>query len=84
MDAPFALPSDWSPPPLPNLTIPTLVIWALDDLALPPANLEGLDAVVEDLTIERVPDCGHFVPWEAPEAVNAAIGAFLGSNPEDA
>ena len=84
MDAPFALPSDWSPPPLPNLTIPTLVIWALDDLALPPANLEGLDAVIEDLTIERVPDCGHFVPWEAPEAVNAAIGAFLGSNPEDA
>ena len=84
MDAPFAVPSDWSPPPLPRLAIPTLVIWALDDLALPPANLEGLDAVVEDLTIERVPDCGHFVPWEAPEAVNAAIGAFLGSNPEDA
>jgi pimeloyl-ACP methyl ester carboxylesterase len=25
----------------------------------------------------RVPDCGHFVPWEAPDAVNAAMEAFL-------
>jgi pimeloyl-ACP methyl ester carboxylesterase len=25
----------------------------------------------------RVPDCGHFVPWEAPDAVNAAMEDFL-------
>lgn len=77
MDAPFDIPADWTPPALPKLTIPTLVIWALDDLALPPENLDGLDEIIDPLTIVRVPDCGHFVPWEAPEAVNAAMEAFL-------
>ncbi len=77
MDAPFEVPAGWTPPALPKLTIPTLVIWALDDLALPPENLEGLEDIIDPLTIVRVPDCGHFVPWEAPGAVNAAMEAFL-------
>lgn len=76
-DAPYALPEGWTPPALPKLTIPTLVIWAMDDLALPAANIEGMDEVIEDLTLVEVPDCGHFVPWEAPDAVNAAMDAFL-------
>ncbi|KWV90545.1 alpha/beta fold hydrolase [Erythrobacter sp. YT30] len=77
MDEPFELPADYTPLDLPKLTIPTLVIWALDDLALPPENLEGLEDMIDPLTIERVPDCGHFVPWEAPDKVNAAIEKFL-------
>ncbi|MEM7702122.1 MAG: alpha/beta hydrolase [Pseudomonadota bacterium] len=77
MDEPFELPADYSPPDLPDLTIPTLVIWALDDLALPPENLEGLDKVINPLTVVQVPNCGHFVPWEAPDAVNSAMEAFL-------
>jgi pimeloyl-ACP methyl ester carboxylesterase len=77
MDAPFAVPEGYAPPQLPKLTIPTLVIWALDDLALPPENLEGLEDIIDPLTIVRVPNCGHFVPWEAPDAVNAAMDAFL-------
>ena len=32
-----------SSPSLPQLTIPTLVIWAMDDIALPPENLDGLE-----------------------------------------
>ena len=78
MDAPYELPADYAPPQLPNLAIPTLVIWAMDDLALPAANLDGLDDLVDDLTIAQVPDCGHFVPWEAPEAVIEAMEEFLG------
>lgn len=77
MDAPFALPADYQPLALPNLTIPTLVIWAMDDLALPPSNLDGLDDMIDDLTLVQVPDCGHFVPWEAPEKFNAALEDFL-------
>jgi pimeloyl-ACP methyl ester carboxylesterase len=37
-----------------------------------------MDKLVTNLTIEQVPGCGHFVPWEAPEAVNAALDRFLG------
>jgi pimeloyl-ACP methyl ester carboxylesterase len=77
LDAPYELPAGWTPPPIPKLSIPTLVIWAMDDLALPPENLEGLEEVVENLTVVKVRDCGHFVPWEAPEKVNAAMEEFL-------
>ena len=37
----------------------------------------GSTALVDDLTIVRLPDAGHFAPWEAPEAVAAALGPFL-------
>ncbi|GGD98721.1 alpha/beta hydrolase [Tsuneonella deserti] len=77
MDAPYEVPAGWTPPALPNLTIPTLVVWGMDDLALPPENLEGLDEIIDDLTLVEVPGSGHFVPWEAPESVNAAIDDFL-------
>jgi pimeloyl-ACP methyl ester carboxylesterase len=77
MDAPYEVPAGWTPPALPNLTIPTLVIWGMDDLALPPENLEGLDEIIDDLTLVEVPGSGHFVPWEAPGEVNAAMEGFL-------
>ena len=76
-DAPYALPEGYTAPTLPKLTIPTLVIWAQNDRALPPENTQGLGEHVEPLTLVEVPDCGHFVPWEAPDAVNAAMDAFL-------
>ena len=77
MDAPFALPEGYTDAPLPPLAIPTLVIWAMDDMALPPCNLDGMDKLVTNLTIAQVHDCGHFVPWEAPDTVNAALDRFL-------
>ena len=78
MDAPYELPAGYKPVAIPKLSIPTLVIWAMDDIALPPANLDGMDELIDDLTIVKVPGSGHFVQWEAPEAVNAAMEEFLG------
>lgn len=74
MDDPYA-----DPPaiPFPKLTIPTLVVWALDDVALPACNLDGIEELVPNASIVKVPGCGHFVPWEAPDAVNAAMDEFL-------
>lgn len=77
MDAPFGLPEGWTAPALPKLRLPTLVIWAQDDLALPPENTAGMRECIEDFTLVEVPDCGHFVPWEAPLAVNEAMETFL-------
>lgn len=77
MDAPYALPDNYNPPILPKVGIPTLMVWGLDDMALPAANLEGLDDLVDDLTLVKVPGCGHFVQWEAPEAFNSALNDFL-------
>lgn len=62
--------------PFPSIKVPTLVIWGIRDQALLPCQLDGLDALVDDLTIARV-DAGHFVPWEAPEAVTKAMHDWL-------
>lgn len=77
MDAPYALPADYSTPDLPNISVPTLIVWGMNDMALPDANLDGMDELVDDLTLVPVPDCGHFVTWEAPETFNAALAQFL-------
>ncbi len=36
-----------------------------------------MDEVIADPEAVQVPDCGHFVQWEAPTAFNAASDAFL-------
>ena len=75
-DEPYAVPAE-AAPALPPLHIPTLVLWGEDDTALPPANLEGLDELVTDARIRRLPGVGHFSPWEAAAAVNEAVDRFL-------
>ena len=60
-----------------RIEIPTLVIWGMRDPALLPVQLDGLDRVVDDLEVVRIADAGHFVPWEAPEAVAGALAPFL-------
>jgi len=62
--------------PFPPIAVPTLVIWGMRDKALLPCQLDGLEALVPDLTIVEV-DAGHFVPWEAPEAVTKAVRDWI-------
>jgi pimeloyl-ACP methyl ester carboxylesterase len=62
----------------PTIKVPTLVVWGMRDKALLPLQLDGLDTLIEDVTIERVPDAGHFLPWEKPQAVAAPLRSFLG------
>ena len=68
---------DWLLKPFPNVKVPTLVIWGMRDKALLPVQLDGLDKLVDDLSLVRLPEVGHFAPWEAPEQVAAALHPFL-------
>ncbi len=77
LDAPYALPEGYADPALPKLAIPTLVIWGMQDEALLPINLAGLEDHVSDLEVARIPEANHFAIWETPEQVNAALDAFL-------
>ena len=61
--------------------VPTLVIWGEKDTALLPENLDGLDRVVSDLTLRRVPDGTHWVAHEQPALVNRHIREFLAARP---
>ena len=63
--------------PFPKLVMPILIVWGLEDKALLPCQLEGLDALIDDLTIVRIEGAGHFVPWEAPDAVSQAMRDWL-------
>jgi pimeloyl-ACP methyl ester carboxylesterase len=73
---------DWLLRAFPNVSVPTLVVWGIKDAALLPIQLDGLDELVEDLTIVRLPEAGHFAPWEAPDEVSAALGPFLAADAE--
>jgi pimeloyl-ACP methyl ester carboxylesterase len=67
--------------PFPSLKMPVLVVWGMGDTALLPVQLDGLAEYVDDLRIVEVPEAGHFVTWEAPDAVTAAIRAFMDEKP---
>ncbi len=63
-----------------RVRVPTLVLWGGADTALPPRLLEGLSELVDDLTIERLPDATHWLAHEEPERIAAAIHAFCGAS----
>jgi pimeloyl-ACP methyl ester carboxylesterase len=60
-----------------TVRVPTLVIWGERDTALTPANLDGLDQFVPELTIRRIPDANHWVVHQRPELVNRYVREFL-------
>ena len=71
---------DWLLRALPKVQVPTLVIWGMQDRALLPVQLNGLDELVEDLTIIRLPDAGHFAPWQTADEIVRLLGPFLAAD----
>ncbi len=65
--------------PLSMLTVdlPTLVIWGLNDIALPPELIAGLEAYVPRLTLKTVADASHWIVHEQPALVMRLLGEFL-------
>lgn len=62
--------------PFPPVTQPTLLYWAMDDYALRPSLLDGIETLVPDLMLVKAPG-GHFVPWEQPQELIAAMEDFF-------
>lgn len=61
-----------------TITVPTFVLWAMEDTALLPSLAEGLEDYIPDLTLERVPGATHWIIHEQPQLVADRLGAFLG------
>jgi pimeloyl-ACP methyl ester carboxylesterase len=59
--------------------VPTLVLWGERDTALLPGCLDGLEAVVPDLKLVRVPEASHWIARERTAQVISEIEAFTGS-----
>jgi epoxide hydrolase 4 len=60
-----------------EITVPTLMIWGEEDLALGVELTDGYDGLVQDFTLVRLKGVGHWVQQEAPEKVNAHLKAWL-------
>lgn len=61
---------------LPNIKVPTLVLWGEKDQALSLKNIEGLDAYVSDLEIVRYPDATHWITHEKVDSLASKIASF--------
>ncbi len=60
-----------------KITVPTLLIWGEQDVALDRALTVGLEQWVSDIQVKYIPDSGHWVQQEQPEQVNAFLAEFL-------
>jgi len=56
---------------------PTLVIWGMDDHALLPGLLDGLQDHVPDLRIERLAGASHWLVHERPEDISRLMLDFV-------
>jgi len=61
-----------------TIDVPTLVLWAMEDTALLPSLVEGLEEYIPKLTLERVPGATHWIIHERPQFVADRLSAFLG------
>ena len=60
-----------------TVNVPTQVIWGMNDIALPPALIDGLEDYIPQLQIHRIPDATHWIVHEQPALVKQLIGDFL-------
>lgn len=66
------------PADLVTVHVPTTVLWGEADHALLPALVDGLEAYVPDLRLQRVPGATHWLVHEQPALVVEAVRRALG------
>lgn len=67
------------PPEMLRIEVPTLVIWAMQDIALPPGLIDGLENHVPRMQLHTVPEGTHWLVHEQPARVIGWLRDFLAS-----
>ncbi len=62
---------------LPQLKMPTLVVWGTDDLVFPKDQAQAAVDRLKQGHLALIPDCGHLPHVERPELFTAALSKFL-------
>ena len=62
-----------------RIEVPTLVIWAMQDTALPPGLIDGLEHHVPRMQLHKVPEGTHWLVHEQPARVIGWLRDFLAS-----
>ncbi len=60
-----------------DISQPSLMISAAQDLFLPPSTTDSMPSMIPDLERETIDDCGHWAMWEQPEAINEIMIDWL-------
>jgi pimeloyl-ACP methyl ester carboxylesterase len=66
-----------------TIDLPTLVIWGMQDIALPPGLLDGLETYVPHMELARIDEGTHWLVHEQPARVAELIQHWLGRKPTD-
>jgi pimeloyl-ACP methyl ester carboxylesterase len=53
-----------------RLTVPTRLVVGRNDQAIPEVLVQGFEPYADDMTVELLDGCGHFLPEERPELVS--------------
>lgn len=64
-----------------NISSPTLVLYAGQDVMIPPALAQPSFAKIPNLTEATIPHAGHSIVWDAPQEVAAHLLKFLENHP---
>ena len=60
-----------------RLEVPTLMLFGERDIAISPSMLMGFEKHADDMRLELVPGCGHFIADERPDLVTEAALRFF-------
>ncbi len=60
-----------------DVLVPTLVLWGMGDIALPPALLDGLADYVPNMQLEKIDGATHWIVHEQRELVIGHLQRFL-------
>jgi pimeloyl-ACP methyl ester carboxylesterase len=60
-----------------RLEAPTLVLWGAEDRVMPPVYAARWGELLPRASVEIVPDAGHMLPYERPDAFAASLSRFL-------
>jgi len=63
-----------------EILVPTLVLWGMNDIALTPGLVDGLEDYIPDLRLQRIADGSHWLVHEQPALVAQSLWAFLHKN----
>ena len=76
--APGEAPRSFPDLPRERLTVdvPTLVLWAMDDVALLPGLIDGLEDYVPKLQLKKMPGATHWIVHEQPALVIDELQRF--------
>ena len=62
---------------LPQLQMPTLIVWGIEDRVLPYSQAKDAIALVQDGSLELIPNCGHLPHVEQPKRFASILDDFL-------